>query len=1338
MKCDTLSKTSIKIFALLLLTAFSTAYGQVTLYSETFPINGKGVDGVTTDMTGITNWTIAYTGNWSPMASGEYFKVVNGAFESFNTDAEGPSTESNMTSSCVWSSLSVDISCYSNVTFKVDLGRAYSNSGSGCKAYYTLNGGATWVEFGSVVNTTGAPDGGYTTYTASGLIGTTAQIKVAHWGTTSTPFYRHDNVSIVGTYIPATPAANLVLSNYTGTSVDLNWTNGSGNSVLVLAKPISATLVDPISGINYIANSVYGLGTQIGTGNYAVYNGNGASASITELTNGVNYEFAVYTYNSGIPCYNLNELLGSTLCTPPTTQASEANITAITASGMNLAWTKGNGNRTLVVARENSATQMEPFSGNSYSSSSTFGVGSQIGTGNYVVYDSAGSSVAISGLAPNTNYIYSIYTYDSLTKCYNLSELTANSTTLNTPNYEIDAFNGATIVTCSGFFEDSGGETGSYGNNENYSMTFCSESGQYLTFDFSNNNFDIDVPGDTLFFYDGLTATGTPIAFLTYLDDKTQTTYSSQLKVNTLSTCVTVKWKSDESGVDVGWKAQIGCQNPPSCSSNLPASDLFSQAPLICSFNNYCGSTSLYYGEDAPYNLIGGGYCPTPKDGLFGGTIENNSWLKFIANSTSASFDFNASACETGIEVGVFEFNGGVFALKSPCSTTDGGHFGNFTVTASGLTVGNTYYIMIDGYSGANCSYSINANLGAPSVNAGVDQTLCATNTTLAATSAIPGVWTVVSGTGTFANSTNPTTAVSGLSVGANTFVWTSNTGCNNVSDTVVVTVNTCSCPTPIISYASSVFCKTLTTEEPATLSGAGSYSVGTYTTSPAGLTINASTGAIAPSTSVAGSYLITFTLPAVGTCSTITATAEVIIVSPTATAASNRPICVNQEIELTASGGTSYSWSGPNNFSSTDQNPRIQAAPITASGTYTVTITGTGGCTSTAQTTISLNSLPEITISGPTQICKGSSTTLTAISNGTYLWNNNETTSSINISPIATSRYWVSVTSSMGCKNEDNYVVTVTDLPTANAESNSPICIGATLNLTSSGGTDYLWSGPSGYYSTTQSNSVQNATTYNSGVYTVVVSDANGCSSTAQTLVQTNTAPVIKTNNNLVCVGDTVKLISNGGISYRWTGPNDYRSSDSISLISNAANRLNGNYTVIVTNNNGCTSSAISTVKVFDNPIIHVEEDLSVCYGLSVSLTATGGETYLWSNGVTNSSITVTPYSTASYRVIGKNVAGCKSADTITVTVYPVINAYTLITGPTNCVKGGTLKLNSSEIGISYQLLVNGSPFGNSHAGTGVELDFGTVNVPGVYTIRATRSSDGCERMMNGFYTVN
>ncbi len=281
-------------------------HAQSTLYTEDFSntaLDNKGKSGAVLNMASVTNWSLDVSG--APSTMDGYTKQIGGVFESFNSDATGSPTTTNMTNSVVWSSLSVSIVGFSNVTFSVDLGRASNNSGSGVKAYYTLNGGTTWVEFGSVVNTAGSADNAMATFSVSGLSGTTAQIRVAHWGASATPKYRHDNVRITGvsTCTPTSSPSSLTFSNVASQSLSLSWTAGNGNRTLVVASP-AALSANPTSGITYTANSSYGSGSLIGNG-YVVFDGLSSvtSTAVSGLNRNTNYFFTVFTYNSSGNCY---------------------------------------------------------------------------------------------------------------------------------------------------------------------------------------------------------------------------------------------------------------------------------------------------------------------------------------------------------------------------------------------------------------------------------------------------------------------------------------------------------------------------------------------------------------------------------------------------------------------------------------------------------------------------------------------------------------------------------------------------------------------------------------------------------------------------------------------------------------------------------------------------------------------------------------------------------------------------------------------------------------------------------------------------------------------------
>jgi len=123
------------------------------------------------------------------------------------------------------------------------------------------------------------------------------------------------------------------------------------------------------------------------------------------------------------------------LCTPPSTQASAFTSSAITNTTMTTGWTRGNGTSVLVIARQGSAVNAVPVNGTTYTANAAFGSGSQIGTGNYVVYKGLGTSVNVTALTSVESYYYAIYEYNTSDFCYKAPALTGNATTTGTPPY---------------------------------------------------------------------------------------------------------------------------------------------------------------------------------------------------------------------------------------------------------------------------------------------------------------------------------------------------------------------------------------------------------------------------------------------------------------------------------------------------------------------------------------------------------------------------------------------------------------------------------------------------------------------------------------------------------------------------------------------------------------------------------------------------------------------------------------------------------------------------------------------------------------------------------------
>ncbi len=364
------------------------------------------------------------------------------------------------------------------------------------------------------------------------------------------------------------------------------------------------------------------------------------------------------------------------------------------------------------------------------------------------------------------------------------------------------------------------------------------------------------------------------------------------------------------------------------------------------------------------------------------------------------------------------------------------------------------------------------------------------------------------------------------------------------------------------------------------------------------------------------GEYTVTVT-DAAGCTATISQT----LITPgelTASVSGNNPNCYGDQTTLTANanGGTtdySYAWSSGESTSSITVSP-------TATTTYTVTVTDANNCTVVASKNIVVNTELTVSISGDTEVqCFGDITaSLTATANGgsmamgyTYAWSNSQ--SGQIISTLGAGNYSVTVTDGNSCTASASTTITGPSAALSidiSATNNTLTCsnLSATITATVTGGTEgytYNWSNSG-------TNNTSEVTT--PGSYTVVVTDANGCSvEAAQTITEDKTAPTVTIDNNeteLNCNRTSITLTATGSdASYVWSNGG-----------TNAANTVTApaTYTVTATGSNGCTSDASTTITQVDNPTVSVTSSEIQCYGESTTFTANanGGAapyTYSW-----------------------------------------------------------------------------------------------------------------------------
>src|SRR6185503_4146895 len=138
---------------------------------------------------------------------------------------------------------------------------------------------------------------------------------------------------------------------------------------------------DPVNTTFYSANSSFGNGSQIGSGNYVVFRSiTGSSVTITNLVPNTAYHFAVYDYNGVVtPAFLTPGATGNTTTAPqPTVPATSLNFTGVDGGSLRANWTVGNGQRRIVIARPSNPVTALPVNGVDYNASAAFGSGDAV------------------------------------------------------------------------------------------------------------------------------------------------------------------------------------------------------------------------------------------------------------------------------------------------------------------------------------------------------------------------------------------------------------------------------------------------------------------------------------------------------------------------------------------------------------------------------------------------------------------------------------------------------------------------------------------------------------------------------------------------------------------------------------------------------------------------------------------------------------------------------------------------------------------------------------------------------------------------------------------------
>ena len=632
--------------------------------------------------------------------------------------------------------------------------------------------------------------------------------------------------------------------------------------------------------------------------------------------------------------------------------------------------------------------------------------------------------------------------------------------------------------------------------------------------------------------------------------------------------------------------------------------------------------------------LISGAYSVTATDAN-GCTIIRNFTISQPAPLAATTTQNNVSCNGGSNATASITVSGGTGAYTYSWSPS-----GGTAATASGLTSG-AYSVTATDENG--CTITKNVTISQPVLLAATtSQNNVSCNGGSNATASI----TVSGGTGIYTYAWSPSggtaATASGLTSGAYSVTATDANGCTITKNVTI------SQPVPLAATTSqnNVSCNGGSNGS-VTVTVTGGTGVYTYTWSPSGGTAATASGL------TSGTYSVTAT-----DANGCTITKNVTISQPAplaATTSQNNVSCnggSNATASITVSGGTgayTYSWSPSGGTAAT-------ASGLT-SGAYSVTATDENGCTITKNVTISQPAPLTATTTQNNVSCNGGSngSATVTVTGGTgiytYAWSPSGGTAAT-ASGLTYGAYSVTATDANGCTIIRNFTISQPAPLAATTTQNNVSCNGgsnATASITVTGGTGiytYAWS-PSGGTAAT-------ATGLSAGVYTVLITDGNGCTQTQSfTITQPTAITTSGSQINVSCNGGSnasATVTATGG-----TGTYTYEWSPSGGTAATATGLSAGAYTVTVTDGNGCTQMQSFTITAPTALTAIASHTDGTCNGSangSAAVMLSGGTapySYVWSpSGGT--AATASNLTAGTYTVTIADANGCTISETITI----------------------------------------------------------------------------------------
>jgi PKD repeat protein len=403
----------------------------------------------------------------------------------------------------------------------------------------------------------------------------------------------------------------------------------------------------------------------------------------------------------------------------------------------------------------------------------------------------------------------------------------------------------------------------------------------------------------------------------------------------------------------------------------------------------------------------------------------------------------------------------------------------------------------------------------------------------------------------------------------------------------------------------------------------------------------------------------------------------------------------INSSVNQTSS--LNYVWNFGNSTSSILENPKVKYA---ANGNYTVQLIATNDSLCVDSISKNISVFPEPTASfNVSDVCDGDAVNFqntSAFSNGAlsykWLFGNGDSSSSLSPNKIypMSGTYQVTLIASTAsaCQDSITNTVTVNSLPNVFIGDTLTTCGNSLVLDAQNTGSTFSWS--TGDVS-------QSITAVANGTYSVTVTDAIGCSDKDDALVSLFTPIQINLPANVAsCDSFVLKtLYPSSGNTFNW---NNSANTNNITILNS------GTYSVTLTDQNGCTGSASSSVTINTSPIVDLGIDQTKCADTAIVFDALNiGSSYLWSNGSVSQSIST--LTQGRYSVTVTDINGCSSNDN----ARAIFNVNPVLDLGLDRVECDSATLAVSTSGLNY--LWNNSSINSSIL----------VNQTGVYSVRVS-----------------